>query len=214
MLLPGRETEAEALGRGGVAQQCGQEGDGSCCCCWNCSGTPTLLPEVKAGIGKGEKGVECKERCPPCPSKPPFHHGIGRAHQHPLLAQPGCRRAELPVVLHPQHQGVTGVGYMPPTSICVGRRLWLPRWSQHGTNVWVAAPTPPTQQLVLPCETERLGERRGLTSAPREKRRLPPAPLPGQSWAGDGGSCFQGCGGEGGWCQAQQSRNFSPTMSS
>lgn len=78
ILLPGRETEAVALGRDGVAQQCGQEGDASCCCCcWNCSGTPTLLPETRAGIerpeGKEEKGMRCKggNWGPPAPQSCP-----------------------------------------------------------------------------------------------------------------------------------------------
>lgn len=57
----------------------------------------------------------------PLPSKLPFHCGMGKSHQHPSPAQPGCRRAELPMMLHPEDQGVTGVGYMPPTPIWRGQ---------------------------------------------------------------------------------------------
>lgn len=54
-----------------------------------------------------------------------------------------------------------------------------------------------TTNRTVPPEPLRLGEQRGLTSAPRETRGLPPALPLGQSWAGDGWQLLPGMWGRG-----------------
>lgn len=100
----------------------------------------------------------------------------GRAHRGAPSTGSGCNRT-----------GVRG----PHLSLAraggrgAGRRRLLPRRRQHSTNVQVAAPAPPTQQLVLSPEPVR------------EQRELPLALLLGQSWVGDRWQLLPGMWGRG-----------------
>lgn len=193
--------------------------------CQMASGTPMPLPAVRAGTGETyregrKRGWDAKGGAgvPPAlkAALPPWHGQVppasfprpawpqeGRAHCDAPSTGSGCNRSGVHAP-HPYLSWAGGRG--------AGRRLRLPRRRQRGTNAQAAAPAPPAQQLVLPCEPVRLARRRGLTSASPRERRGPR--YQGRAGLGMGGSCFQGCGGEDGWHQAQRSRNYSPTVSS